>query len=413
MKQQEILSKLAELVVKKGINLQKGQPVVVNSPLEAMDLARAIAEAAYKAGASFVNINYDDNMLARYGYLYQSEAQLKEVPEWVIERMLYVQSKGAAMISIASPNTEAMKGVDVKKMNIFHRAIQAHPKFAQIMGYTMSNQGQWCVCSYPNEIWAKKVFPSLSVEKAYAKLWKAIIDTSRVTGGKSPIDNWNKHNKECRKRADILNKYNFKSLHYKNKLGTDFDIELVPNHIWAGGSEDSAKGIEFNPNIPTEEVFTAPNKKGANGKVVSTKPLFFNGKLIEGFWIEFKDGKAIKFGAKKEKETLKGIIENDPGSCYLGEVALVPFNSPISQSGILFYNTLFDENASCHLALGMAYPSSLKGGIGMSREQQAKAGLNQSSTHVDFMIGSKDLEIVGTTQDGKKVQVFKNGNFVF
>ncbi|MDD2433664.1 MAG: aminopeptidase [Bacilli bacterium] len=411
MKKEEVIEKLAELIVKKGVNIQKGQPLNVSSNLESAPLAIAITKEAYKAGASWVHVDFDDAYISKYGLMYQSEEQLKKVPEWIMDKYLYGIREGVAMVSIASPKPNAMVGVDPKKIQMQQMAMQSHPKFAEIMDYSMSNKGQWCVCSYPNFEWAKKVFPNLPEEEVFDKLFDAILKTSRVDN--DPIKAWEKHNANMAKRSKIMNEFNFKSLHYKNSLGTDFTIELIPNHIWSGGSENSAKGIEFNPNIPTEEVFTAPNKYGVNGKVVATKPLFTQGKLVEDFWFEFKDGKVVNYGAKKEQAVLKNIVENDPGSCYLGEVALVPFDSPIQQSGILFYNTLFDENASCHLALGMAYPSCLKGGTEMSFEQQEKAGLNHAKTHVDFMVGSKDLEIIGTKFDGTTVQVFKNGNFTF
>lgn len=411
MNKQEVIKKMAKLFVVKGVNVQKGQPIVINASIETKDLARAMSEAAYKAGASWVFVNYSDPLLTRNNYLFQSEEELKKIPEWVIDKSLHAINEGAAMISIASPEPEAMNGVNPKKMKIANMALQSHPKFSQIMNYTMANHGQWCVCSYPNKEWAHKVFPNLPEDEAYEKLFEAIVYTTRITD--DPEKAWDEHNKKTTERSQKMNAYNFKSLHYKNNLGTDFTIDLIPNHIWAGGKEETDKGIVFNPNMPTEEVFTAPAKFGANGKVVATKPLFTSGKLVEDFWLEFKDGKVVNYGAKKELEVLKNIIENDPGSCYLGEVALVEYNSPIQQSGILFYNTLFDENASCHLALGMAYPSCVKGGVNMTFEQQEKAGLNHAKTHVDFMIGSQDLEIIGTKFDGTKVQVFKDGNFVF
>ncbi|MDD3383341.1 MAG: aminopeptidase [Bacilli bacterium] len=413
MEFKELLNKYAKLIVNVGVNIQKGQMLVVNGSVTSMDLAREIALEAYKAGASKVQVKYNDDILARYALLYQADETLKEVPEWFIDERLYAIEKGAAMVSITSPNPKAMEGVNPEKMKISQQAVQAHPKFQDIMAYTMGNRGQWCVVAMPSDEWAKKVFPSLPIKEAYERLWLAILKASRVSEDNNPVTAWEEHNGNISRRSKIMNEHNFKSLHYKNSLGTDLDIELVNNHIWAGGSEHTTKGIIFNPNIPTEEVFTMPLKTGVNGKVFSTKPLFYNGKLIEDFWFEFKNGKVIDFGAKKEYETLKTLVENDPGSSYLGEVALVQYDSPISNSGILFYNTLFDENASCHLALGNAYPMNVKGGISMSRDQLKEAGANSSFTHVDFMIGNKDLDIVGTKHDGSKVQIFKNGNFVF
>ncbi|MDD4584289.1 MAG: aminopeptidase [Bacilli bacterium] len=413
MEFKELLNKYAKLIVNVGVNIQKGQMLIVNGSVTSIDLAREIALEAYKSGASKVQVKYNDEILSRYALLYQSDETLKEVPEWFIDERLYAIEKGAAMVSITSPNPKAMEGVNPEKMKISQQAVQAHPKFQDIMAYTMGNRGQWCVVAMPSDEWAKKVFPALPIKEAYEQLWLAILKASRVSKDNDPVAAWAEHNSNISRRSKIMNEHNFKSLHYKNSLGTDFDVELVNNHIWAGGSEHTTKGIVFNPNIPTEEVFTMPLKTGVNGKIFSTKPLFYNGKLIEDFWFEFKDGKVVDFGAKKEYETLKNLVENDPGSCYLGEVALVQYDSPISNSGILFYNTLFDENASCHLALGNAYPMNVKGGTSMSREQLKAAGANSSFTHVDFMVGSKDLDIVGTKHDGSKVQIFKNGNFVF
>ena len=413
MEFKELLNKYAKLIVNVGVNIQKGQMLIVNGSVTSIDLAREIALEAYKSGASKVQVKYNDEILSRYALLYQSDETLKEVPEWFIDERLYAIEKGAAMVSITSPNPKAMEGVNPEKMKISQQAIQAHPKFQDIMAYTMGNRGQWCVVAMPSDEWAKKVFPALPIKEAYEQLWSAILKASRVSIDNDPVAAWEEHNNNISRRSKIMNEHNFKSLHYKNSLGTDFDVELVNNHIWAGGSEHTTKGIVFNPNIPTEEVFTMPLKTGVNGKIFSTKPLFYSGKLIEDFWFEFKDGKVVDFGAKKEYETLKNLVDNDSGSCYLGEVALVQYDSPISNSGILFYNTLFDENASCHLALGNAYPMNVKGGTSMSREQLKAAGANSSFTHVDFMVGSKDLDIIGTKHDGSKVQIFKNGNFVF
>lgn len=410
---EEILRSFAELVVKKGVNVQKGQPVTINTALENQEFVRLLALEAYKAGASYVNVEWMDSEVQRYGFLYRSEEELKEIPDWVFDKMIYFQNRKGVKISIASFKPDAMEGVSPAKMAILQRAASAHPKFAEVMTYTMANKGQWCVCSYPNKEWARKMFPDLNEEDAYEALWEAIMKTSRVIGESNPIDNWTKHNAMLDARCRKMNAYNFKSLHYKNKLGTDFEIELIPHHLWRGGNESTVDGVPFNPNIPSEEIFTAPNKFGVNGHVVATKPLYYNGKLIEGMEFDFKDGKVVNFKAEKEEETLKTIVENDPGSCYLGEVALVPFDSPISKSGLLFYNTLFDENAACHLALGMAYPTCLENGVKMSVADQEKAGLNHALTHVDFMIGSADLEIIGTTFDNRKIPVFKNGNFAF
>jgi aminopeptidase len=276
----------------------------------------------------------------------------------------------------------------------------------------MSNRNPWCVVAVPSTAWAKKVFPNVSEEKAIELLWEEIFKTVRVDT-EDPAAAWEEHKSRLKKSTDFMNSNSFKLLHYKNSMGTDLSIELPEDHIWIGGSDYTPEGLEFIANMPTEEVFTLPKKTGINGKVVSTKPLSHNGNVIDEFSLTFKDGRIIDFSAAKGYDTLKSIIGTDEGSHYIGEVALVPFDSPISKSEILFYNTLFDENASCHLAIGKAYCVCLKNGENMTEAELEKFGVNDSLTHVDFMIGSQDLEITGVTAEGKEVPVFRNGSFVF
>jgi aminopeptidase len=276
----------------------------------------------------------------------------------------------------------------------------------------MGNRSQWTIVAAPNPVWAKRVFPDLEEDQAIDALWDAILQASRVTEDNDPIQEWKEHNDRLLTHNKILNDYQFDHLHFKNSLGTDITIKLVENHVWAGGGETSTKGVWFNPNIPTEENFTMPHKTGVNGKVVATKPLNYQGNLIEDFWLEFKDGQVVDYDAKKEKDALKNLIEYDEGSSYLGEIALISYDSPISNSGILFFNTLFDENASCHMALGRAYPMNIKGGTEADLEDLKAKGYNFSMAHSDFMFGSADLQITGTTKDGKKVTIFKDGDFV-
>ena len=274
-----------------------------------------------------------------------------------------------------------------------------------------ANKVRWCVLSYPTLAWAKKVFPDATDAEALTKLGDAIISAVRVDTA-DPVEAWNNHNATLAKSLDFMNKNNFKSLHLKSSNGTDLTVELPENHYWAGGSEADTKGILFNANMPTEEVFTLPKRTGVNGIVFSSKPLSYNGNLINDFSITFKDGKAIDFDAKEGKEVLSQLLDTDEGARYLGEIALVPFDSPISNSNLIFYNTLFDENAACHLAFGRAYPC-IKGSENLSEEQLKELGVNDSLIHVDFMIGTADLEVTGYTNDGTEVSVFKNGNWVF
>jgi aminopeptidase len=304
-----------------------------------------------------------------------------------------------------------MSDVNPMKMMIAQKA--ANEKMSFLRKYTMSNGGQWTVIAAPNYEWAKKVFPDAKFSEVVDKLWDAILAASRVREDNDPVQEWTEHMERLAAHNKKLNEYNFQKLNFKNDLGTDLEVKLVENHIWGGGGEIAQNGVYFAPNIPTEETFSMPHKDGVNGKVVSTKPLNYSGKLIEGFWLEFKDGKVVKYHADKEEDALKSLLELDEGSSRLGEVALISHDSPISNTNILFYNTLFDENASCHLALGNAYTMNIKDGHKLSEEELIKKGYNKSMTHVDFMFGSADMKVIGTTQDGKEVTVFEKGNFVF
>lgn len=277
----------------------------------------------------------------------------------------------------------------------------------------MTNRSQWCVLSVPSPLWVEKIFPNIDIEMGTEKLWENIFFTSRIDEN-DPIDNWNKHIKDLSVRQSILNKYNFKELIFENSLGTKLTVELAKGHVWVGGSEKTLnENVEFIANIPTEEIFTTPRREGVNGIVYATKPLVYMGDTIEDFTIEFKEGKVTKVEAKENQKLLERLISSTEGSNYLGEVALVPFDSPVSKSGILFYNGLYDENASCHLALGKAYPATVKGTEGKCDEELIKMGINCSREHVDFMIGTADMRITGIMQCGKRIPVFINGNFAF
>ncbi len=410
MPKQELLNKYAQLAVNIGANVQPDQMVVIRSTTETKEFARALTKQAYEAGASKVQVQWGDDYVSRYGLEHQSEDTLKEVPEWLVNQTQHFIDEGACFISITSPIPGLNKGLDSKKMQT--ASIARMKKLSFFQNHMMGNKAQWTIVGAPNQVWAEKVFSDLKGEEAVEKLWDAIFKACRVTENTNPVDEWEQHNETLTKHNNILNDYQFAKLHFKNSLGTDITIELVDNHVWAGGNEHTTSGVEFNPNIPTEETFTMPYKTGTNGKVVATKPLNYQGNLIEDFWLEFKDGKVVDYDAKKEKDTLKNLIEYDEGSSYLGEIALISYNSPISNSGILFYNTLFDENASCHMALGRAYPMNVQGGTEMSQEQLEALGSNHSMAHSDFMFGSADLEVKGITKDGKEVQIFKNGDFI-
>jgi aminopeptidase len=410
MPKKELLQKFAKLAVEVGANVQKDQLVWINSSTESKELARLITIAAYNAGAKEVNVQWSDPYVSRSGYDFMTVETLEEIPEWLVTKYQDFVEKGGCVISITSPIPGLNAGVDPVKMQKAAIARMKKMKFYQ--DHMMGNHAQWSIVAAPNVVWAEKVFPGLKGDRAVEALWTAILKASRVTKNNDPIKEWEEHNKTLLNHNKILNDYQFKSLHFKNKLGTDLVLELVENHVWAGGGENSTKGVYFNPNIPTEENFTMPYKFGVNGKVVATKPLNYQGNLIENFWLDFKEGKVVDYGAEKQVETLKSLLEFDEGSSYLGEVALISHDSPISNSEILFYNTLFDENASCHLALGRAYPMNVKGGTTMTNEELVAVGSNQSMAHSDFMFGSEDMQIVGTQKDGTEVVIFKDGDFV-
>lgn len=410
-RKQLLLEKLAKLAVKVGVNVQPNQLVFISSPLHSSKFAKLIAKEAYEAGAKKVFIDWADDELNRLYYTYASDETLCELPDWQLAKLKYMVDNNACRISIDSRNPQAMKGIDLSKLMKSSRALG--PKTSFVSNHYSSSKSQWTIVAYPNEQWCKTVFPELSVEEAWDKLFDAIMYTSRVSEDNDIEETWNKHTKSLEEHSNKMNSYNFKTLHFKNSLGTDFTVDLVENHVWAGGGEMGGNNVYFVPNIPTEEVFTMPHKDSANGKVVATKPLNYQGVLIKDFYLIFKDGKVVEYNAKEGYDALKNLIELDEGSSRLGEVALISHDSPISNLNILFNDTLFDENASCHLALGEAYSMNVVGGTSMEKEELEKIGYNTSLTHVDFMFGSSDMEIEGITHSGEHITIFKKGNFVF
>ena len=407
----KLIKELAKLAIVNGVNVQSGQPLVINAPVEAYELVRECVKIAYEQGCSLVTVNYLDDKKTRLDYENASCETLSTVPDWSLAKKQFEIDTHVCYLHIIGEDPDLLNGIDpVKVRSVSYARGKAFQKYQY---YTMNNIGQWSIIAYPNLEWAKKVFPDKGDDEALEELWKAILYTSRVEEGRT-LDNWDAHNKEIHEHCKVMNDYNFKSLHFKNSIGTDLTVGLIKDHIWEGGY-DVSKGeypAKFNPNIPTEEVFTMPDRYHIDGKVVSTKPLSYNGTIISRFELTFKDGQIVDYDALDNKETLKSLIEMDKGTKSLGEVALISYDSPISNSGILFYDTLFDENASCHLAIGACYPTNVKGGPELSREELYELGGNDSMEHVDFMFGSNDMSIIGTTYDGKEVEVFKDGNFV-
>lgn len=402
------LRKYAELLVKTGINLKPNQLLVVRSPIECADFTRVVTEVAYANGAREVIVLWGDEKTNKIKYMMAPEEIFDEFPEW--QKTFYVDyaRNDAAFLSISASDPELMKEVDPTRMMRAQRA--SSTAIAEYRERLMNNVNVWCVASVPTVSWAEKVFSHETQDKAVEKLWDAILSAVRVDE-EDPVAAWEVHKSALKKNMAALNQYDFKLLKYKNSIGTDLTIELPENHIWMGGSDFTKEGHEFIANMPTEEIFTAPKRDGVNGKVVSAMPFNLNGNIVDDFELIFKDGRIVDFNAKVGYDTLKNVIETDEGSHFLGEVALVPYDSPISNTNILFYNTLFDENASCHLAIGKAYPICVKGGEDMNSEALLKNGINDSMTHEDFMIGTADLDIIGITKDGREIQVFKDGNF--
>lgn len=404
------LIKYASLAVNIGVNIQKDNILVISSPIETAEFARLITEEAYKSGAKDVIVHYGDQKLTKIKLENSSLETISNIPEWQAESYNYYARQEACFISISASDPDGLKGVPVEKIGASQKARTSALK--EYFDNSMSNKCRWCVLSVPTLSWAKKVFPKVSDDEAMESLWDVIFKTVRVDT-ENPVNAWEKHNAYLEEKIKFMNNNNFKSVHLKSANGTDLNIELPEGHIWAGGSERDVNGIPFNANMPTEEVFTLPKKTGVNGIVYSSKPLSYGGNLIDNFSITFKDGKAINFTAETGYDVLKQMLESDEGAKYLGEVAFVPYNSPISNSKLIFFNTLFDENAACHLAFGRAYESCVKDADKYSEEELEKIGVNNSIIHVDFMIGTSDLEVTGINENGETIQIFSNGNWAF
>ncbi|WP_204237450.1 aminopeptidase [Mammaliicoccus sciuri] len=403
------LQKYAELLVKVGLNVQEKEPVYIQASIDASEFVHLVVEEAYKIGAEDVKVRYNDDRIAQLKYQYEPEAFFENVKQYDIDEKMDYLDRKAAFLSIVSSSPDSLKDADPNKIR---KSMAANGKaFKDYMVAVQSDRMSWCVASYPSVGWAKMMFPELSDDEAVNKLLETILKTVRVDQ-EDPVKAWEDHDHLLHEKADYLNNKKYKALHYKSE-GTDLTIELPDGQYWSGASSVNSKGNSFVANMPTEEVFTAPHKNGVNGTVSNTLPLSYSGNIIDDFTLTFKDGAVVDYKAGVGEEILKSILETDEGSKRLGEVALVPVDSPISNMNTLFYNTLFDENASCHIALGSAYAFCIEGGKDMSAEQLAENGLNDSTTHVDFMIGSKDLSIDGILENGEKEPVFRDGNWAF
>ncbi|AIF67808.1 peptidase M29 [Terribacillus saccharophilus] len=407
MPDKELLEKYAEVALRTGVNIQKDQPLFIMAPIDGADFVRLIAKRAYELGASEVHINWSDDTLMLLKYEHQSEEVLTDIPDWLVEQRAYYMKKGAALLQIRSTDPDLLKDVDGNKVA---QATKATAQALQhLRHYTMNDIVPWTIITIPTDAWAQKIFPGKSAEEATKLLWDSIFKIVRVDQD-DPIQAWKEHNATLHNARDVLNGKRYKKVHFKSE-GTDLTIGLPEGHIWKGGSSTTESGTEFNPNMPTEEVFTMPHKYDVDGTVTSKKPLIYDGNMIDNFTLTFKEGKVVDYKAEVGQETLKHLLETDEGALRLGEVALVPHESPISQSGLIFYNTLYDENASCHVALGKAYPTTLEGGASMNAEELDKHGVNDSLTHTDFMIGSADLSIDGIFADDSSEPVFRDGSW--
>ena len=401
------LEKYARLLVQKGINIQKGQLLVVNAPIEMSNFVHHIAKEAYAVGAKNVHVEYRDDSLNLIRYQMAPLESFGEPLQWKADGFAQMAEAGGAFLSLTGTDPDLLKGVDSDKIALNQKTHgKAMEPFRKLM---MAGTVSWCVAAVPSPAWAKKVYPNLSEQDAVAKLWDSIFKMTRVDA-QDPVAAWNEHVANLNEKVEKLQNYNFKSLHYKSPI-TDLIIDLVPNHVWVSAEEKNGKGIPFIANMPTEEIFTAARRDGVNGYVSNTMPFNYSGTLIDGFKLTFKDGKIVEMTAKVGEEVFEKLLDTDEGARYLGEVALVPYDSPISNTKTIYYNTLFDENASCHLAFGAAYPTNVKGGDKMSQDELKNAQMNVSMVHEDFMIGSADMNIDGITHDGQVIAVFRNGNW--
>ena len=403
-----VLREYAKLIVRCGVNIQKGQEAVIYADLDQPEFVQMVVEEAYKAKAKKVMVEWSYQPLEKIHVRYQSVKTLGTVLDWQKAKQEHLCEVIPARIHLISEDPDGLKGMNMEKVT---KARQMSYPILKPYRDRRENKEQWCIAAVPGAAWAKKVFPGLRTSVAMEKLWEAILHTSRVTD--DPVKAWEEHNADLQARCDYLNSLHIRSLHYTADNGTDLTVGMIEEGRWCGGGEKSLQGIFFNPNIPTEECFISPKRGEAEGIVYSTKPLSYRGQLIDKFFVRFENGKAVEVGAEQGEELLKSMVSMDEGAAYLGECALVPQKSPICESGILFYNTLFDENAACHLALGMGFADTIDDFQNKTLEECRALGVNDSMIHEDFMIGCDSMNIDGICEDGKVVPVFRNGNWAF
>ena len=407
----ELLKKYADFIVRVGVNPQPGQTLIINCPLEGAPLARLCVRSAYEAGARDVQVNWSDDAVARARMELGSEEALTDLKPWQLRRYLdYAESEGGVcVLHLIADDPELYAGIDGNKISRVNAARRAFMEEWQ--EYTMNDRVQWSIAALPSVPWAKKVFPELDADAAMEALWKLIFDVCRVTGG-DPVNEWQAHMERLSTLRDKMNALDLESVHFESSNGTDLTVGLADQAVWESAASKSEKGVVFLPNIPTEEVFTAPHKDRVEGIVYRTKPYVFNGQLIKNFRVTFEKGRVVDYHAEQGQVLLGRLLDGDEGSRSIGEVALVPASSPINRSGKLFYNTLFDENAACHIAFGDSYPGTTVGGTGLSKEELTARGMNHSSLHEDVMIGAEDSRITGKCRDGRTVPLFENGVWV-
>ena len=407
---QDKLSEYAKLVIQIGVNLQKGQTLVLTCPVECAMFGRMIAAEAFEAGARDVVMRWQDDAIDRLKYLKADDSVFGEVPAWIKALFEEYSNPQTAMMAIHASDPEILAGVLPDRIQ--RNTVAFGNALKKYHDMQLSNEFPWCIISIPTSAWAAKVFPDVPAAVAMDKLWDALLHTIKINGDGTAVEKWKRHLSRLNDRVEKLNAYHFTHLIYKNGLGTDLTVELPEKHLWLSGAENTKAGVPFVANMPTEEVFTLPKKDSVNGVVYSSMPLSLNGNMIRDIKLTLKDGKIVDADATEGRDVLIRQLDVDDGARFLGEVALVPQKSAISEQGILYYNTLFDENASCHFAFGSAYPA-FEGAANMSKEEQASNGANDSIIHVDFMVGTPDLSITGVTGDGRNIPVFVNGNFAW